>query len=117
MALGGGAGAGPGQDSSHSGHEKLLPVLTKLEAYIGIGSAMLDRLMDASLSKLKTELGNKSELRNHYKDFQTEMMATSQASVSPDDLVMRRAKASFDSGKILLACQSGTLACNYTGCK
>ena len=86
----------------------LLNALNEVHQSIGQGSTLLDRLMDASAAKIKEELKGKKTLVNAYTTL-GEKFAMFKPESDKDPL-MNHAKTSLAAAKVLIACQSCTVA-------
>ncbi len=93
-----------GGDNGDAG--ELLVALQALQQDIGVGSSCLDRLMDASLSRVQTELECLTDLGQKYKALSEKEGAYGQV-VSKE--VLSATSESLIAGKKLLACQSCVL--------
>ena len=86
--------------------DDLVAALKDLTDLIGTGSSYLDRMMNVSFEKLKAGMGEINALSKLYKTLFDKMALIQDTESNAKDPVIVQARASLDTAKILLACQS-----------
>ena len=89
---------------------ELLTALNDIHQCIGQGTSLLDRLMDASVGKIKEELKGKKELAKSYKQLEEKLALVKQGTDSKPEPVVEHSRVSLTTAKVLIACQSCTVA-------
>lgn len=95
-------------DDTGSNSSQLLEALRSVQDLIGPGDWLIDRLMTSSIDKVKLELQSKQNMKdlpNRYKSLNEQVLRL-KGSDADDSALVKDARASLESAKILIACQS-----------
>ena len=87
-----------------SGSDALSVALRDLQNHIGVGTSVLDQLMNASMTRVKEELSGLTEIGKYYKALFEQVGQAAQT--SGENPVLDAAYVSLRVAKIMLACQS-----------
>ena len=91
--------------------------LSALQECVGVGRSLLDRLMHASLEKIKHEAKARSALAKLYKPVQDKILMASKGTDQNQEKskLVQDAESTLYCGKVVLACQSCYFALNRFG--